>query len=440
MGANLGVALVGTIGQFFTGIKMTDFLQYITRLEAMALTGHATPQVQFAPALDGEAGRELRRLVPLETRREFGAFFTGSQFAALAADKVTAAASFCDPSCGAADLLLAAAKFLPIERTLRATLAFWSLHLSGWDLHPEFIRAARARLVLLARARGLFTEPLTLKELASAFPQIRVEDALASTRPLDTEAILMNPPYLLQPAPDGCRWATGQVNAAAVFIEHFLRRAEPRTTLVAILPEVLRTGSNYRRWRDVIAGNSLSVETQSLGLFDANADVDVFLLVLRKAAEGEGTHWPAPRARRGRLQEKFQVSVGAVVPFRNKEDGTWRRFIDARTAPTGGTVRRVSQRLRFNGTVVEPPFVVIKRTSRPGDRYRAAPTLVTGREPVAVENHLIVCQPKDGKVDSCEQLLRQLQTPSVTKWLDRTIRCRHLTVGAVREIRLPELG
>src|SRR5437867_9866073 len=85
-----------------------------------------------AAALNGKASAELRRATSLETRRRFGAFFTGTE---LSARLLSHCASFdetsvaYDPACGMGDLLLAAAKKLPLGRTLADTLRGWSRQL-----------------------------------------------------------------------------------------------------------------------------------------------------------------------------------------------------------------------------------------------------------------------------------------------------------------------
>lgn len=419
---------------------MSEFLQYVRSLETMALTGHPTPAVRFAPALDGEAGQELRRLVTLEVRRDFGAFFTGSEFAGRLIEQAPPGDRFYDPSCGAADLLLAATRRLPVKATLRETVTLWSRHVAGCDLNPEFVRAAKARLVLMARSRGLFTETLPAGYLQRIFPAIVTGDALRpAALPLARAIILANPPYFVAPPPAGCPWwGVGKVNAAAVFVADFLRKAAPGAHLLAILPEVLRSGSKYKAWRKEMAAACGELVIQSWGLFDANADVDVFLLKLRKRTPQElkGRKWPAARKKAHPLSSRFEVSVGAVVPHRHRRIGVLRRYLDARSAPTGGVVRKVKVRRKFKGTVVQPPFVTVKRTSRPGDKFRAAATVVTGSKPVAVENHLIICRPINGTLAACEGLARQLQTAAVNRALNRAIRCRHLTVGAVKQINL----
>ena len=89
---------------------------------------------------------------------------------------------------------------------------------------------------------------------------------------------------------------------------------------------------------------------------------------------------------------------------------------------------------RHEGKVYAPPFVAIRRTSRPGHPYRATATIIAGKIPVAVENHLIVCEPKNGTLRTCRELMRQLKTEAVNEFLNARIRCRHLTVGSVAAI------
>jgi hypothetical protein len=97
-------------------------------------------------------------------------------------------------------------------------------------------------------------------------------------------------------------------------------------------------------------------------------------------------------------------------------------------------VTRISEKRRHEGLAYKPPFVVLRRTSRPGHPYRAAATVILGTKPVAVENHLIVCEPHDKSAETCRALMKQLHTQRVNDFLDQRIRCRHLTVGAVAAI------
>ena len=150
---------------------VNGFSAYADTLEHMALSGIAQPRARINAALDGEAYRELRRLVTLPVRRQYGAFFTSTRLASRLLARQEEAEFHHDPSCGVGDLLLAAARHFPLEDTFDKTLVAWSKRLFGRDLHVEFIRATKARLILLARTRGNFSEPLKRSDLGEVFPK-----------------------------------------------------------------------------------------------------------------------------------------------------------------------------------------------------------------------------------------------------------------------------
>ena len=89
---------------------------------------------------------------------------------------------------------------------------------------------------------------------------------------------------------------------------------------------------------------------------------------------------------------------------------------------------------KYTGRTFQPPFVVVRRTSRPDDKFRAVATVIVGHELVAVENHLMVLLPKDNKLSSCKKLLSVLKSEETNKWLNERIRCRHLTVNALKNV------
>lgn len=78
--------------------------------------------------------------------------------------------------------------------------------------------------------------------------------------------------------------------------------------------------------------------------------------------------------------------------------------------------------------------MVIRRTSSPKDKYRASGAIISGKELVAVENHLIIIKPKNNTVKACNELLDLLKSESTNSFLNSRIRCRHLTVSAVKNI------
>ena len=97
-------------------------------------------------------------------------------------------------------------------------------------------------------------------------------------------------------------------------------------------------------------------------------------------------------------------------------------------------VTDLQERIQCNEKSFRPPFVMVRRTSRPRDRFRAAGTIIAGKQDVAVENHLLVLMPKDRTLRSCRALLKVLQHPGSSDWLNRRICCRHLTVSSLREL------
>lgn len=395
---------------------------------------------RVAACLDGTAGAELRRLVGLEIRRARGVFFTGSKLAEKLVGSLTfnpRAHFIYDPAVGAADLLLAVARRLPLARSLSATLKAWGGCLAGTDLQAEFVEAAKFRLALLARQRhgGVAKLPPGWEKL---FPFIRVGDGLKQ-RKLYARAthLVMNPPFSTSDPTGDCQWKGGRISDAAMFVVRALEHSRPGTRLLAVLPDVLRSGSFQHHWRERVSDLAEVYSVKHHGIFDDFADVDVFRLdALRRAGpEAKLRRWPKPRTRAtGAVGDYFDVHVGRVVPHRDRETGPEHPYIHPRCVPAWKEMRTFSERRRHAGVAYLAPFVVLRRTSRPGDSYRATATVIGGDAAVAVENHLIVCEPRDRKVTTCRKLMRQLHTERVNEFLNQRIRCRHLTVGAVKAI------
>jgi len=416
---------------------------YVSQLKRLAVESHhvAGWNARVDAALNGEASIELRRVAPLETRRKFGAFFTGTDLGARLLDcstKFSPGSVFYDPTCGMGDLLIAAARKLPLRKKLPDTLRQWGQQLTGTDLHREFVEGARTRLVMLARQRHKTDETLRRSD-ADFFPNIRVADGLKQ-KALFSRAthLLLNPPFGQVAAPAGCEWAGGRITEAAAFVIAALERARFGTEMIAILPEVLRSGSFSQRWRKHVSRLAEVQLVQPYGIFDDIADVDVFLLKVTRRAEIRKAKmhvWTTCHTRRtNTVSDLFDVHVGRVVPHRDPEKGVEYPYIHPRCVPPWEIMRHFPEYRRHGGSAYKPPFVVIRRTSRPDDRFRATATVIAGKRLIAVENHLIVCVPKDGKLATCRNLIAHLKTTEVNQFLNDRIRCRHLTVGAVKEI------
>jgi hypothetical protein len=374
-------------------------------------------------------------VVPLEDLRNIGAFFTGEKLAKdLVATAPTSAARYVDVACGCGDLLLQASARLSVLASLELTLRLWSERLIGRDYVPEFVRATRARLALAAISRG--ARPAgTHIDLAELLPNIAVGDGLAVGVEAG-DALLLNPPYGQVNVSRDCAWSTGRTNGAAVFLDALISKIGPGVHIAALLPEVLRAGSRYERFRQQLE-RQIDISTiRPVGIFDALTDVDVFLLGgttsdgdVRKPAR-----WTKP-TKGDRVGDICTVRVGSVVANRDPHLGPWNPYLDARDV--GGRLRvRPTRNRRFQGSTFEPPFVVIGRTNRPesGGGKRLRPTIVVASKPIAVENHLIVLTPKDHTIRGCQQLVAILKANAAQTFLDQRLRCRHLTVGVVKEL------
>lgn len=379
----------------------------------------------------------------LDARRADGVFFTGQALASRAArllrGSLGADACIVDPACGAGDLLLACAPLLPAQPSLSLTIDAWSRQLQGVDIHAEFVRAARIRLAL--RASTFFPSTRASPQDDGRFLGIAVGSGRESRALLSRAThIITNPPYGLTQASAETPWGTGRVTEAALFVDECILAASPGTHVVAILPDVLRSGSRYEKWRRAIATRAEILHCKPYGLFDTAADVDVFVLHLLAAdiPRKARVRWlpSSPGAGVGRkLSAHFIVNVGPVVDYRDPHRGKYHPYACAKTTPAWREVSDLPRRRRFDSArLVQPPFVVVRRTSRPGDAYRATATIIRGTRAVAVDNHLLVLKPRDKTLATCRAALRLLRTPATSNWLNLRIRCRHLTVGALSEL------
>ena len=180
------------------------------------------------------------------------------------------------------------------------------------------------------------------------------------------------------------------------------------------------------------------IVTEPAGRFDPDTDVDVFIIHFIAGRGNKPAAWhdnlPQANGLMRKVSDYFEIHVGAVVPHRDPPEGALYPYIHARTALAWQTIENISESRRSTHRVFTPPFVVIHRTSSPSDRHRCVGTIVNVSREVAVENHLIVLSPKDGSLESCRRLLGSLRCPETNEWLNSRIRCRHLTVDALRDI------
>lgn len=425
---------------------MKAFAPYVEQLSALTAVPpgqrDALWQSRSRAALDGQPAEALRRLVTTEAIREAGAFFTGARLSALAVREIAPTIDehsvILDPACGTGDLLIPCAFRLAKKSRRGRTIDQWASQLVGRDLHESFVRAAQFRLALSSTVQDPHWSPPPARLL---FRNIRVGCGLRDIAAIRRAThIVINPPFTHSDAPTNCKWATGKVNSAAVFLDQCVVNASPGTRIVAILPDVLRSGRRYRKWRQLISERSQIVGIRRHRRFARWADVHVFVLSLvvrprRQRTASQPREWRWEQATgQNTVGRRFEVSVGCVVHYRDPHIGQQRAYLVSRAMPAWKTVVTIRKRRRFSGGLVKPPFVAVRRTSRPEDHYRALPIIVSGKRAVAVDNHLLVLRPKDGTLKSCKALLRLLKRRSTTAWLNRRIRCRHLTVGSLAQL------
>ncbi|UVL97983.1 N-6 DNA methylase [Pseudomonas atacamensis] len=396
--------------------------------------------------VEGEADVAVEKLVPYETRSEQGIFFTADDITvkivnSLAAE-VAVEKSFFDPSCGAGNLLLGIAKSYPIKKNLNRTIEYWSKKFGGCDLHDNFVIAAKLRLIALAAIRhGLPSiSEGQLASFVSKFDKFYTGDYLEADVGGDFDCVVANPPFGHVVASRSNKWSSGRTQLAAIFVDKIISSGKKGQKLVAVLPDVLRSGSRYERWREKLAKETSCGAVELHGRFSKSVDVDVFILNLNNKPSdvGQIIEWVPPVTDTEgsvRLGDLFLVRVGPVVPHRLEEGDEDFPFLCAKNAPAFG-VTCPEERIKFGGTKFLPPFVVVRRTSNPCDKNRLITTLVKGIEPVAVENHLVVMKPFKGGVSSCLKLIKALKDPKVTSRLNNVIRCRHLTTKSISSMVL----
>ncbi len=423
----------------YIGIIESSYLDFQYNKEKTRILNHV-----LTDSLNGGPSRIVRENISPDILRKDGIFFTNPKLAATLLKNIfickNEEINFFDPACGAGDLLLQCASKIEILNTLSKTLEYWGQLLWGNDIHEEFIRLTKIRIALLALKRGT-QKDINFNEINAYLPNIFVLDSLHSQVVSPKVAnIVLNPPYSDLSLDADPEWGQGKVSRAAVFMERFIKEAVPGTNFYAILPDVLRTGSRYTKWREYISEYVKIEKIKVIGKFDKYTDVDVFIFICSKSAINREklNNWWKLTSKSSRekymVGDKFNIHVGPLVPHRDQKTGKKYAVIYARDLIPGSEKNKFFEKICYSGKVFQPPFVLIKRTSSPSDKSRANATLVTGNKKYVVENHLIILEPKDYRIETCKTLLKKLRMPQTNKWLDNRIRCRHLTVPSIREL------
>lgn len=402
-----------------------------------------TPDILLSAA----GARLLEHSISRDQRRKDGIYFSGLELADYVANRVKdlieTGAEIADPTCGAGDLLLACLKLFPAGTDVLSTAASWGARVRGYDLQSGFVEGARLRMAALVLDAHKNSDG-SMVQLASKFDGIVQGDYMKNSSSLhDIDVIVANPPFGSILAPPDCEWSTGKTQRAAIFLDEIIGHAKPLQNVVAVLPDVLRSGSRYRRWRERVEQRCHILDIHRYGRFGESADIDVFVLHVSKRDVDDRPdaklNWASESAPLGftKLSEYFDVSIGPVVPHRHGNTGKWCYYLDVGSAEPNAEVSHLRKR-RFAGRLIEPPFVVIRRTTSPSDRQRIVPTLVLVDGPVAVENHLVVLIPREGGLQACRKLLARLQANDIHQWANSANGCRHLTKGLVENLPFKE--
>ncbi|MGR9094550.1 hypothetical protein ACP6ET_05745 [Klebsiella quasipneumoniae] len=247
--------------------------------------------------------------------------------------------------------------------------------------------------------------------------------------------VLINPPYNQSLLKEYKYWSGGKVNLAAVFVDKYITDAKKGMHIVAILPDVLRSGTRYEKWHCAI-DQLVSGEIKLKGRFDKKTDVDVFILNGFINDVNLGLNWVSEKKKYQQLSDYFSVSIGKVVPYRDPQEGEPHAYIYPGLLNSWDEIdsNDIASIRRHRSIPVLPPFITIKRTSSPKDKNRAGAHLIYGSKPVYVENHLIVIKANDDNIIKYKKLLDHLKSAEVNFFLNDVIRCRHLTVKVVKEI------
>lgn len=380
----------------------------------------------------------LRKYLSREEMRNTGSFFTGQKLASLVINKVrddiSLSSVVLDPTCGAGNLLIECSRSLQVCNTLSETLKAWGRVLRGYDLQSQFVDAAKVRIVLEALNRGVQLD-CDLNQAISYLNEIRVVDALTITPEQleDVTHVLMNPPFTNCSAPLRDFWKKGNVNLAGVIFDFYLRILPEKCKVSAILPDVLRSGTRYTYWREFVQ-SKVNSSLEIYGRFNTKTDIDVFILDGIIEKNEKTVIWYEDNQSIDILSIYYDVCIGPLVAYRDPEEGTLYPYIDVKNANPWQVVTKFIEYRRYKGKSIQGPFVVIRRTSSPSQKYRLVPTIIKTKDYVAVENHLIVIKPKDNKISSCNRLLMLFKTQNINNYLNDRIRCRHLTVGAIKAI------
>lgn len=421
-------------------IPLAAYAHALLRPSGHTLSDDLIASTDINSHADGMATAMVYDVLSLSDRRQHGIFFSGAAWAKTLVSQLDVLRwkRFLDPSVGTGDLLIEICLQLPLESSVSLTLSAWSKRLAAIDLRESFLHIAWARIQSLAHTRH--AELSGKSEEFTPFPlptSFRVGDALKIPLELhEGDCVIMNPPYQRVIAPDSSFVGAGKRSAAAFHIEHVLNNAKMGVGIVALIPDVLRSGTSYRRFRSELSLRLEIIDFKSFGSFGSAADVDVAVLVgttdlnPSRINVSKTTDQSSVKL----VGDKFAVKVGPVVPHRTLKNGIEYGYLTAKNCTAWEEVSQPCQFENFNARLESGPFIIVRRTSSPSDKKRARATLITYKHELLVENHLLILKPNSGSIKECRALMRLLEDPRTDQWLNNHIRCRHLTVSALSKL------
>lgn len=381
----------------------------------------------------------LRSEINITEMRRMGCFFTGEDLSKIVCEtldnRLDNKSIILDPTCGTGNLLLEASRRMDIKTTLSSTLRDWGTRLWGFDTYLPFITIAKLRLISEALQRGAIND-CTIEQACSLLTEIKLQDAMDINfeQLHKVTHVVMNPPFCSWPISEKKFWGTGKVNAAGIIFQHYLNNLQIHTKISAILPDVLRSGSRYKKFRKFVSTHTKGYY-KIWGRFDAKTDIDVFVLSCIKDNPEDMDLWDKnPVEHKEILGEFCSINVGPLVAYRAPQEGKVYPYFHPKNTAAWEIISSSSEYRKFTGKVFTPPLVVVKRTSSPRDKYRATASIINMDTDVAIENHLIVIVPHDKSLESCTKIIDTLKSNDTNNFLNDKIRLRHLTINAVKSI------
>ncbi len=396
--------------------------------------------------MDGAMPTAVASSMSRSDRRIGGVFFTPESTAARMARMAGASSSnVCfDPTVGIGSLLLAFAAALRVRATFERTLESWNERLAGFDLSPHLVALAKLRILALLTSR--VGAPATVPTV-EPLPLIKVGDALMEPWP-DWDLVLANPPFA-RSVSDG-----RLTSQAARFLEQICDSLHGKREAVVLLPDVIRSGAQHSELRRRIRRDFRITWGAHLGRIWDDADIDVFAMrVATKGRQQVGWWGDVPffgdagqrrlltRTVSGlTLGETYTVAVGSIVPHRHvaaKRDVRY-PFVKASDLHQPLYPARLESIRCSSSSTVTGPFLAVARTSSPNDSTRVVASIAPFAKPYAVENHVLVISGRP--LPELRKLKAHLESSAIRELLDTRIGCRHITVGALKDMPLRARG